>query len=304
MALDPMNAREILIVGATGQQGRATIAALQHQRPHSPCIHILALTRSMGSSKSQSLKQAYPDITLVEGDTRTPAPIFATHPDISAIFLVTVPHDEEAQAIPLIDFALTKTHNVNHIVFSSVDRGGRDASWDNPTKVPHFATKHAIELHLRDACTKAAKRWTILRPTGFMDNYKPGFFGSMMASLWAAGLPSDRKTQLISARDIGIFAAKALLDPDVWAGEAVSLASDELTYSQFRDIFKKAIGKDLPEANWLVARGVMWWVEEARTSFEWFDKFGYKADIEFCRQKNPGLQNWEAWLTESSGWKS
>lgn len=302
--MDLEGARSVLIVGATGQQGRATIDALHELRPQRPPIRILALTRSAKSPKSQSLQEAYPDLTLVEGDTRTPAPIFTAHPDIAAVFVVTVPSDEEAQAIPLIDAAVEKTNIVDHIVFSSVDRGGDSASWNNSTTVPHFAAKHAIELHLRDACARAGKRWTILRPTGFMDNYNPGFFGSMMASLWAAGLPSDRKMQLISTRDIGTFAAKALLNPDVWAGKAVGLASDELTYSQVQDIFKRAIGRDMPEANWLVAKGVMWWVEEARTSFEWFDEVGYKADIEFCRRENPSLQDWETWLTRTSRWRS
>ncbi|RKU43472.1 hypothetical protein DL546_002258 [Coniochaeta pulveracea] len=302
-----MAARKLLIVGATGQQGRATIAALyaatSNSKDHD--LHIFALTRSISSPSALSLLQEYPKIALVQGDTRNPGPIFQDHPDIAAVFLVTVPRDEEAQAVPLIDAALASGRAVDHIVFSSVDRGGNDTSWDNPTPVPHFAAKHRIELHLRDACERADRRmrWTILRPTGFMDNYQPGTFGSMMAALWRSGLPADRKTQLVNTHDIGVFAARALLDPEQYAGRAVGLAGDDLTFGEGREIFKRVLGKEMPVAWGIVAKGVLWFVEEARASFEWFDRVGYGVDIPALRQEEPRLQTFEMWLRESSRWK-
>ncbi|KAF5022614.1 hypothetical protein F66182_5329 [Fusarium sp. NRRL 66182] len=231
--------RDILIVGATGQQGKATIDAL------------------------------YPDIVLVQGDTLTPQPIFAAHQSISSVFVVTVPPNDEEQAIPLISAAVSSPR-VEHIVFTSVDRGGDQASWSQPTEVPHFAAKHRIELRLRQLCQESGKRWTILRPTGFMDSYSPGFFGQMMASLWAAGMPKDRRMQLISTHDIGVFAAKALLDPDAWEGKATALAGDELSFSELQDVFRRTAGQELPQTYKAVAYPVLWMVADASKSFEWF----------------------------------
>ena len=299
-----MPTREVLIVGATVQQGRATIAALHASTPHNPALQILALTRSASSPKSQSLLTAYPDIVLVEGDTKDPGPIFKAHPNISSVFLVTVPSDEEEQAKPLIDAAVAPESQVDHIVFSSVDRGGDQVSWERPTEVPHFATKHRIEQHLRRSCEEAGKRWTILRPTGFMDNYAPNFFGKLMATLWKAGMPTDRKMQLVSTHDIGVFAAKALSNPDKWAGRAVGLAGDDLSFTEVRDIFKKTVGEELPTTYSLLSLPVLWWVEEARESFEWFSTVGYGADIDSLRREEPGLQTFEKWLRKSSQWKS
>ncbi|KFA49811.1 hypothetical protein S40293_10014 [Stachybotrys chartarum IBT 40293] len=204
-----MLCRNILIVGATGQQGRATIAALY---------------------------TSVSDIILVEGDTKNPASIFQQHPDITSIFFITVPSDEVDQARPLIEAAVAPGRKIDHLVFSSVDRGGNHASRETPTNVPHFAAKHKIEHILRHSCDAADRniRWMILRPTGFMDNFGPSFLGKFMATLWEIGMPTNCKMQLVSTRDIGIFAAKALSDPDTWAGRAVGLAKDELTLDELR----------------------------------------------------------------------
>jgi uncharacterized protein YbjT (DUF2867 family) len=73
---------------------------------------------------------------------------------------------EIRQGKALIDEAI-KT-GVRHFVYSSVERGGDEASWNNPTPIPHFRTKHDIEHHLRDVTVpgKAGEHmgWTILRP--------------------------------------------------------------------------------------------------------------------------------------------
>lgn len=294
--------RDILIVGATGQQGRATIDAIyktlntsQHQ------IRVLALTRSISSPKSQALQSTYPDIVLVQGETQNPEPIFTAYPSIASIFLVTVPPNDEAQALPLIE-AATAHSTVDHIVFTSVDRGGDLASWSQPTEVPHFAAKHRIELRLRQLCQESGKRWTILRPTGFMDSYNPGFFGQLMASLWAAGMPADRKMQMISTHDIGIFAAKALLNPEAWADKATALAGDELNFSELQDVFQRTVGEPLPQTYRAVSYPVLWMVSDASKSFEWFRTAGWDADIPSLREQEPGLQTFEKWLRESSKW--
>ncbi|KAF4945303.1 hypothetical protein FGADI_12043 [Fusarium gaditjirri] len=297
--------RNILIVGATGQQGKATIDALLktlNKPSQQQGISILALTRSTTSPKAQALQIEYPSITLVQGDTRTSQPIFEQYPNISSIFVVTVPPNDEAQAIPLIEEASSHS-SVDHIVFSSVDRGGDETSWSQPTEIPHFTAKHRIELRLRELCKENNKRWTILRPTGFMDSYNPGFFGQMMASLWAEGMPKDRKMQLISTHDIGVFAARVLLNPDAWAGKARALAGDELSFSELQDIFREVVGEELPQTYKVVAYPVLWMVKDASKSFEWFRNAGWKADIQSLRAQEPGLQDFAAWLRQSSKWK-
>lgn len=115
----------------------------------------------------------------------------------------------------------------------------------------------------------------------------------MMASLLANGMPADQKMQLVSAHDIGVFAARALLDPQGWNGKAVGLAGCEMSFEDGRTAFRVVVKTELPTTWAVVAHGVLWWVSEAKTSFEWFRECGYWADIASLRRLEPGLQDFE-----------
>jgi nucleoside-diphosphate-sugar epimerase len=66
----------------------------------------------------------------------------------------------------MVDGALAA--GVKFFVYTSVERGGNDKSYDNPTNVPHFISKHNIEHHLVENAGDKMQ-WTILRPVAFMD---------------------------------------------------------------------------------------------------------------------------------------
>ncbi|KAI1873741.1 uncharacterized protein JN550_003010 [Neoarthrinium moseri] len=301
-----MATRTYLVVGATGQQGGSVLAALNRllgsAGTGSPGPIILALTRSASSAKAQGLSSRYPnlDLTVTEGDIRTPKPILSSHPGITSVFLYTSPPSEESQAFPLIDAAASA--GVSHIVFSSVDRGGDAQSWKTPTDVGHFLQKHNIELHLRRAAeqSRGKLRYTILRPTAFFDNLNPtSRFGAVFASMWAGMSPSTR-LQLVSVHDIGLFGAKALLDPERWDGRAVGLAGQEMTFEQAQEVFRNAAGKELPQSYWIVGKGIRWAIGEVGRMFHFFEQSGYGVDIAKLREEEPELQDFEKWLRESS----
>ncbi|KAI1337576.1 nucleoside-diphosphate-sugar epimerase family protein [Xylariaceae sp. FL0016] len=296
----------ILIIGATGQQGSALLSALSElvTKSQSPKPRLLALTRSVSSPKAQALTSDYPnlDIQVVEGNTKDPDPIFKAHPDITSIFSYTLMPDEEAQMLPLIRLAASPETKVAHLVFSSVDRGGDAASWDNPTDIPHFASKHHIEHALRDACEGSGGKlaYTVLRPTAFMDNLNPtSFFGRAFAALWWT-MPADRPLQLVSVRDIGRFAARALLRPEEYRGRAIGLAGDDLTYLEARATYRRVAGAQLPQAWGLLGYAARWMKAEVGTMFTWFEEVAYGVDVEALRREDPELQSLEMWLRESS----
>ncbi|KAI1121335.1 hypothetical protein F5Y10DRAFT_272167 [Nemania abortiva] len=300
--------RKILLVGATGQQGSAVLnelSALATASPSTfPKLKILALTRKASSKNAQALVPTYGkklDIEVVEGDTKNPGPIFAAHKDIDTVFSYTNPpvNEEEAQAMALITTAAEK--GVKHFVFSSVERGGDEKSWQNSTNVPHFITKHNIELHLRKTCTEhPTMKYTILRPVAFMDNLNPtSGFGPVMAAMWAT-LPNTRKLQVISVRDIGIFGAKALVHPEDYAGRAIGLAGDDLTLLDVRSTYRKVAGLQLPQA-WTILGCVLRWIsKDMGRMFGFFEKEGYGVDIQKLKAEEPRLQNFETWLKEDS----
>ncbi|KAI0451855.1 hypothetical protein F5B21DRAFT_485337 [Xylaria acuta] len=300
--------RKILLVGATGQQGSAVLSELSQLATASsgsfPNLKILALTRKASSKNAQALVPKYGkmlNLEVVEGDTKNPEPIFAAHKDIDTVFSYTIPpaKEEESQAKPLI--TASAKHGVKHFVFSSVDRGGEQRSWENPTDVPHFITKHNVELHLRKTCEgNPSMTYTILRPVAFMDNFNPtSGFGSVMAAMWAT-LPADTKLQLTSVRDIGVFGAKAILHPEQYAGRAIGLAGDELTLADVRSIFRRVAGLQLPQVWTIVGHGVRRMSKDIGRMFGFFEKTGYGVDIPKLRAEEPRVQDFETWLRESS----
>lgn len=265
------------------------------------------MTRNPNSESAKALAEAHKGvIELVQGDSTNPKPIFDSKPkgSITGLFVVTVPRSrasEEQQAIPLMDAAVER--DVKHIVFSSVDRGGDAKSWDNPTHIKHFLAKHKIELHLRDKAQKGggAFTWTILRPVAFLENFNPGMVCPMVTAMWAAALSPETKLQLVSVRDIGIFAAKALADPAAWSGRAVGLAGDALTLAEAKERFAKVTGKQLPQAWTIAGRLALWGMKDIRDMFAFFEKEGYGADIE-ARKKEVPMLDFEGWLKEDSKW--
>ncbi|KAH8890259.1 NAD(P)-binding protein [Thozetella sp. PMI_491] len=298
-----MAAHTVLVVGATGQQGGAVVQALLDQKRAN--LRILALTRNPDSPKAKALAKAHKDvIELVRGDASEPEPILSSQPkgSIDGLFIVTSPGkvDEEKQAIPLIDAAVA--HGVSHIVFSSVERGGDEKSWTNPTDIKHFYQKHNIELYLRDKAQKDGSfTWTIFRPVAFLDNMNPGKFVPVFAALWYVTLSPGTKLQFVSTHDIGVLSAKALIDPSKWAGKAIGLAGDSLTLTEAKAIYKQTIGKDLPQ-HWSLFAWLLTWVPELNKMFTFFEKEGYGVDIEALNKIHP-MQNLETWLKESSKWK-
>lgn len=301
-----MASPNILVVGATGKQGRSVISALIDDQPADSPLKILALTRDPSSAGAKALAAAHPNVVeLVQGDLTQPEAIFASWPKghVSGVFLYTVPGktDEDKQGIPFIDAAVA--YGVKHIVFSSVDRGGDERSWKNPTDVKHFYQKHKVELHLRDRGLEGGFTWTILRPVAFMDNMNPGFFCSVFTAMWDSALSPTTKLQLISVRDIGVFASKALREPERWASKAVSLAGDEMTLAEAKEHFKSVTGKELPQGWGFVAKGMLWAIGEVGAMFKFFEEEGYGADIAALSGEEPTLQDFETWLKESSKWK-
>lgn len=207
-------------------------------------------------------------------------------------------HDaEERQGKELVDTALK--YNVKHFVYTSVDRGG-DASFHNPTPIPHFISKHHIEHHLVEQTKGTGMSWTILRPTAFLQNFTPDFFGKVFATSWKIGV-KEKPLQVISVTDIGFFGAQAFLAPEQYKNKCLSLAGDELSFDEMARIFRAKCGRDVPLTFNFVSRILFWMMKDLGLMFQWFYDSGYGADIEALRKIRPELQNFESWLENESG---
>ncbi|RAH59375.1 nmrA-like family protein [Aspergillus piperis CBS 112811] len=284
----------VLITGATGKQGGALIRNLLLRKAP---LEILAVTRNTSSASSQKLASLSPNIKLVEGDLDNPGAIFRnaqrlTTSPIWGVYSVQAAignKAEETQGKALIDESIRQ--KVKFFVYSSVDRGGEEHSFKNPTKIPHFIKKHNGNMD-----------WVILRPAAFFENLSPDFFGKVFTTCFKMAL-AGKPLQLVATSDIGYFGAEAFLNPDKYKGRAISLASDELTFEGMGLIFEQKTGQPLPMTFRPVCSLFMAMMKDMGYMFQWFRNEGYRADIPKLREIHPGMMDFATWLKKESGFK-
>ncbi|KAH7382561.1 nucleoside-diphosphate-sugar epimerase family protein [Phaeosphaeria sp. MPI-PUGE-AT-0046c] len=293
----------ILVTGATGKQGGATVQALLRSD-----VEILALTRDVNSASAKRLKDLSPKVKLLQGDLSNIAAIFTqaralTTNSISGVFSVQEsgsnkrePSIEECQGKGLVDAAVS--NHVRLFVYSSVDRGGLQSA-NTPTNVPTWATKHRIEQHLRVRAKASGMQYTILRPTIFMELLSDDLPGRVFATMWKINFDNQRM-HLIAVRDIGYFAAQAFLAPHQFAGVEMSLVGDELTFAEANVLFHDSVGKPLPTANSLLVAAFLKFSKSSRSMFESVKARPADLGIEECRQIHPGLTHFKTWVLEES----
>ena len=210
--------------------------------------------------------------------------------------------NEEKQGKALIDEALK--HNIKHFVYASVERGGEEKSWSNQTNVPHFASKHNIEHHLRDSVAAQSGRekmaWTVLRPVAFMNNLEPGFGMKVFMAALRTKLGSQKPLQWTSVEDVGYFGAQAFLHPERYSNRAVGIAGDTLTMSDMDGMWRRTMGVPLPETYGLLGSALLWGVKEMGEMVHWFKNEGFSVDVPALRKTHPGLLTFEQWMVTKS----
>lgn len=310
--------KAILITGATGKQGGSVLNQLANHSTASQ-FTLLAVTRNVDSPSAKRIVEKHPQVLLVQGDLNDVPNLFASakstlkkaeKPEqIWGVYSVQISMGpgvttefEVKQGSDLIDESVKE--GVAHFVYSSVDRGGNEKSFNNPTPIPHFQTKEEIEQHLLKAAGKNGEKmgWTILRPVAFMDNLEPGMKSKVFLTAMRDTL-KGKSNQWVSVEDIGLFGAKAFREPEKWNARAEGLAGSELTMEEMDGCFEKAIGQPNGYAFGFMGSALMWAVTEVNVMINWFADEGYGVDIARLKKEEPQLCDFERWLKERSGWK-
>lgn len=161
-------AKNILVTGATGKQGGSVIDAMAGNS----AFTLLAVTRNTSGGSAQKLTSKGNNIKLVQGDMDDVPGLFKNAAQVAGspiwgVYSVQisqgkgVTHEGEIrQGNAMIDESVKA--GVKHFVYSSVERGGDEASWNNKTPIPHFQSKYDIEHHLK--ANAGQMGWTVLRP--------------------------------------------------------------------------------------------------------------------------------------------
>lgn len=302
--------KSILVTGATGKQGGSVVDAIL-DLPNASEYTVLAVTRDSNSGSAKKLAAKSPSIKLVEGNLDDVPTLFKTASSVAAapiwgVYSVQISmgkgvtfEGEVKQGCDLVDESVK--NNVKHFVYSSVERGGDEESWNNPTPIPHFQTKQLVEVHLRDHAGQMG--WTILRPVAFMDNLTPAFPSKVFMTALSNHLGSQKPLQWVATSDIGYFAAQAFAKPEEWNHKATGLAGDELTVPQIIKAFANTT-YPLGTTYSVLGSALTWAVAEMGHMIGWFASDGYRADIPKLRKIHPGLLNMQQWIEQKSAFKT
>ena len=281
---------EVLVAGATGQQGGAVADRLLSGDHGDFEVH--ALSRSPESDACQLLAEQ--GATIVEGDLGERDTLRPAVEDVDAVFCVTqfftAGHEGEVEhGTNLAEVAADV--GVEHFVFSSVGGAERD------TGIPHFDSKYEVEERIRDLGLPA----TIIRPVFFMQNFE-GQREDITDGTLALPLVEDVSVQIVNVDDIGGLAAEALANPDEYEGRAIELAGDEGTLEEMARVFTEVTGTDVEAQHVPIDAAREQMGEEYAVMFEWFNEHGYEADIDALgREHDIDLSSLEEYLREY-GW--
>ncbi|AQR63123.1 NmrA family protein [Brevundimonas sp. LM2] len=274
----------ILITGATGNQGGATIRELLRRGGN---WQLRALVRNPTAPKALAL--ALQGVDLVKGDLDDAGSIRAALSGVYGVLAVQTPMEqgpagEERQGRLLASLAAEA--GVQHFVYCSAGGVDRDSG------VPHFESKRAIEAHIH----KLQLPSTILRPAAFMEMFDGFAFRITMLSMMRTYLKRDQAMQLVSARDIGWFAAQAFDHPTAHIGRAIEIAGDSVTRAEAIKSLRRAgrhsvVSFTIP----VFMRSRL--PEDFRLMFEWIAREGFRGDLAQLRSEHPGLLTLSAWST-------
>jgi uncharacterized protein YbjT (DUF2867 family) len=254
----------VLITGATGKQGGATLRHLADAGG----FKIRAMTRKPESDAAKAVAALGADV--VAGDLDDNASLERALAGVWGVFSVQNSWEagvekEEVQGKRIANLA--REHGVQHFVYTSVGSANRQ------TGIPHFDNKARIEETVKSL---GFPSYTILRPVFFMNNLTTP--ASLNGDKLITALKPDTKLQMIASDDIGRFGAKAFSDAARMNGIELDIAGDSVTMPEAAAELSELVGKTVTYQP-IPIEAVRQQSDDMARMLEWFDAVGYSADI-------------------------
>lgn len=293
-----MQKKTVLVTGATGMQGSAVVQACLEQG-----FHVRALNRDTSSASSQKL--AALGAEPVAGDFDDQASLERAMEGCYGVFSLQRPpsptdRDSEIRSgRNVIQAALAA--GIQVFVQTSVARaddqesfvGWNERRWSRS----YWNSKSAVIQMVREA---GFPFWTILKPSLMMENLLPPKAAYLFPTLESGRLDTaygpETRLHIVTAADVGKFAAAAFADPSRFHKAEIDLASDALTLAEIAETISKVTGKTVVARN----RPPQELLDEGQppgtvNSQEWAGVEGYNVDIEKTKSLGLPLVHFDEW---------
>ena len=282
----PTKSTEILVFGATGNQGGAVA-----QKLLAFGFPVRALARDPESEAAQAL--AVQGATLAEADYTDRASLEAAMQGVYGAYVCLPFFTEDfGREVKMGQNAVdaAESTGVSHLIYSAGSRS------NERTGVPHLDSKGEVERYLR----ASGVPYTVLRPVAF--NYSLAAYREPVVG---GRLPDARDPESllyqVDERDHATFAAMAFLDPGAWLYRGFDTASEALTVRELAEAFGRVVGREVEVAP-------ISWEEEAEMDGEevvrlaqWVEREGPQIDMAARRERYPWLTRTEDYL-RAHGW--
>ncbi|WP_017557457.1 NmrA family NAD(P)-binding protein [Nocardiopsis baichengensis] len=294
----------VLVTGATGRQGGATARALL-----TAGVPVRALVRDPATAGAGAVEALGAELAV--GDLHDRDSVVRAAEGARAVFSVQMPamdaegvdfEGEAAQGINLIEGA--KAAGVPQFVHTSVSGAGQhtgapgwaEGRWSYME--PALGAKSAIQDRLREA---GFARWTLLKPSFFMDNFLPS-----MAYLFPRGIDGglvsvlrpETRVSLTAVDDIGAAAAAAIAEPERFDRIELELASDYLSMTEIADVLSRALGTALSAPDMTMEEAEAAGMPAMGASHAWLNAVGQPARPQYARDLGIALTGFEEWAKD------
>jgi uncharacterized protein YbjT (DUF2867 family) len=258
------NDQTVLVTGATGKQGGATLRHLAARGG----FRLRAMTRKPGSDAARAVAALGAEV--VQGDLDDAPSLERAVAGCWGVFSLQNTWEagverEEEQGKRLAEVA--RRGGVQHFVYTSV------GSAHLRTGIPHFDNKARVEQTVRELKFPS---WVILRPVFFMENLVSPWF--LQGDRLVTAMAPTTRLQMIASDDIGRFAAAAFLDASRWNGTETDLAGDSATMPEAADAVSEIVGRKITFER-IPIEAVRKNSDDFAKMLEWFERVGYSADV-------------------------
>jgi len=209
----------VLVAGATGNVGRATVTALARR----------GATVRAGTRKPEHYQPPASGVSAVHLDFNDPDSFAPALADCERLFLMAAPLD--AGSAPKLRGLLDRA---------------KAAGLERAVLLSAMGIEHAPASPLGQVeagLMGSGMGWTILRPNWFLDNFHPGWMGAMVKSGTIALPAGDARVSFIAAEDIGEAAAVALTEEGHLERAYTLTGPESLSWEEVAAHFAHATGR-------------------------------------------------------------